>query len=702
MNTSIYKTLKTLPAILIASIATTAAAAVERPNNDVKLLNVVGLLDAYMEEQVAELVRMSATNTADIHMISFHIVPEGDPLIDKISIFEKKYLKAKKIAADRGAADYCRFGILMNSIFGHAKPFHKSAFQYMESPEPWAKELARNFPCPLDKDFIKYVEACSERIGALRPDLMLVDDDFRVIGGRNACVCPLHVKAVNERFGLNLTQESLSKHLLGYTKEDRAVADKLDIISREAMENLAKTIRRAVDKTDPAIRIGLCNNPSDVHYLKNVPAILAGKGNKSLLRVGASRYQRDSNRDFGQFLQYVAYQQDWFNPDEICGELDTYPRNRYSISAQALHNQFAVEIMFGATYGKFWPTRTHTWEPKSAIPFKEMFRKNRGFYNELSRQVKKTVSHSGLTTVIPPLFKSAWNGRSRDTFDYGNWLATCGTVMGLPVQFSKAGNAPAFLTGHNIAKIDDENLRKILSKGAILDSTAAFALQDRGLLEKYAGISAKNTRNPNIRELRFTEDTLCVSLGIAKKGSDLPNGIITLEIKNPAVRTLASFNTNRFIYCNDAAPDSYISPAVTYFENSEGGRVAVFAAIPEGSKYNNGAGGFPFMNESVKALIFGIANDIAPFDFYYAEDAEILFFCGKQSDGDYLVFFSSLSHDTLENIPLKTPRKVAKAKALNSDGTWHDVKFSQDGNAATFAEAALPLNPVILKISVED
>ena len=67
--------------------------------------------------------------------------------------------------------------------------------------------------CPLDGNFQAYARDCAARIASLKPDFAMVDDDTRLITGRYACVCPLHMRAVSKKLGYEISKDDLIKAL---------------------------------------------------------------------------------------------------------------------------------------------------------------------------------------------------------------------------------------------------------------------------------------------------------------------------------------------------------------------------------------------------------------------------------------------------------------------------------------------------------
>ena len=58
---------------------------VSKWEDNLEILNMIMLFDEHVEEQAKDLVEMSKNKVADVHMVSFFLVPEGNPPIDKLS-----------------------------------------------------------------------------------------------------------------------------------------------------------------------------------------------------------------------------------------------------------------------------------------------------------------------------------------------------------------------------------------------------------------------------------------------------------------------------------------------------------------------------------------------------------------------------------------------------------------------------------------
>lgn len=444
----------------------------------VEILDLVMLFDETVEKQAEDLKKMSAENVADIHMVSFFLVPEGNPPFDKISLYEEKY---KRLRNAIGNAD-CKTGIILQATLGHGfelevpHPFRPMVSR-VDGQEGWMK----NIVCPLDENFRKYIRECVVRVAKLKPAAIMVDDDFRVIGGRNGCLCPLHLAKLKRDFGYDLTRERLKKHLAGNSELDKKISAAAMAVDGESLVELAKIIREAIDSVDPTIPCLMCGSPADMMHDGKIARTLAAKGRPSVLRIGNARYYNPKYRDLYKTARQLAVQNAAAKPDRVYAEIDTYPRNRYFTSARTLHAGLVVSILEGASGAKYWPNRFVDYEPKSGEAYKKILAENRGMYDEILRCFRRS-KRAGLTEIVAPSFTTLRRG---ETLQMGNdsfWDSITG-VMGLPVSYTEISklDRPAFLRGSTAKRLSNAELERVLSLGCVLDGAAALEIQNRGL-----------------------------------------------------------------------------------------------------------------------------------------------------------------------------------------------------------------------------
>ena len=143
-------------------------------------------------------------------------------------------------------------------------------------------------------------------LAALRPAFFMIDDDFRLLTGRNGCYCPLHLAAAGERLGRGFTRGTL----LDTLRRDPAVARAYDALLLDSLMRLAEDIRGAIDAADPAIPGSFCACYGDIRHAEPLARRLAGAAGRPLVRINNARY--------------------------LCGEMRTFPVRMYRARRRSL------------------------------------------------------------------------------------------------------------------------------------------------------------------------------------------------------------------------------------------------------------------------------------------------------------------------------------------------------------------------------
>ena len=647
----------------------------------VEILNMVMLFDENIEKQAEDLKKMSADGTADIHMVSFFLVPEGSPPLDKISLYEEKYRRLRKAI---GGAD-CKTGIILQATLGHGFDLEvPHPFQKMVSRDDHRKNMV-NIVCPLDENFRKYLRECVARAAALKPAVMMVDDDFRVMGGRNGCLCPLHLAKIKKDFGYDLTREQLVRHLRGNSDLDKKISAAAMKVNGDSLRELAKIVRDAIDSVDPSIHCLMCGSPDDMGHDGDIARILAAKGKHATLRIGNARYYDPKYRNLYSTARRLALQNAIAKPDRVYAEVDTYPRNRYFTSARTLDAGLVVSILEGASGAKYWPNRFVDYEPDSGIEYKRVLAQNRGKYDALLKSAKN-AKYSCIADVLVPIPKNLRYDSALLLGDNAFWSNITG-VMGLPVSFSTVADLdrPAFLRGRVAAVLSDDEIKKILALGCVLDGDAAMELQRRGF-GKYLGVKVSKWGNyAKISRERFGKN--CE--GASGMVCEAPDNPFLLEPLSDKTEVYSDFIHLPYTY-GDKKFAEHIAPATTFFENELGGKVAVFASRPEGANH---------LNESRKKQYLELFNRIAPYSVWYAGDAEAYFKNFALPDGSELAAFITVGIDPVSPLVLQSGKNFSKASLLGRDGKWTDIPFKKAaGGKMVFDLRAEIYDAVVLRL----
>ncbi len=139
-------------------------------------------------------------------------------------------------------------------------------------------------------------------------------------------------------------------------------------------------------------------------------------------------------------------------------------------------------------------------------------------------------------------------------------------------------------------------------------------------------------------------------------------------------------------------------------EEAEGPSPAELAALfPEPLPKPGDTTAAPFkawFNETrkheVAEALARLARDARDLPCWYAGDAEVLLRAGRASDGKRILLIVPLSHDVLEEIPLRFPFGApATIERLAHDGSWYTATFNPV--TGVLSETVLPAEPAVFR-----
>ena len=193
-----------------------------------ELLNIVPMLPEHREELAADTLDLLRRGCINRTAFILTLVPEGNPPADKAKVLGERF---EQFRAALGKTDM-PVGILIQATIGHGwVPNTPSEFQRIVLPDG---ERPYMF-CPLDEAFRACIGDAVRRLAALRPDFLMVDDDFRLLTGRDGCFCPLHLARFNREQGTAYDRETLAAAL----GKDAALAAKYDALLKQSLIELA-------------------------------------------------------------------------------------------------------------------------------------------------------------------------------------------------------------------------------------------------------------------------------------------------------------------------------------------------------------------------------------------------------------------------------------------------------------------------------
>ena len=641
-------------------------------------------LDTEHVDEICEDIRWQYENgVADCALFMIKLVPEGDPVIDKATIECEKYARFREKLATMGL----NCGILVQCTIGHGYALNQlSPFQRLVQLTDGELTYVA---CPDDQGFQTYIQNQLATIAAQKPQVIMIDDDFRLMyRDGKGCACPAHMEAFNRAAGTNLSREQLFEIL----KSENDLCDRYTDIyvntQRESLLAGARAMRAGIDSVDPTIPGVFCSVGHTTEFGAEIAQILAGEGNPVVVRINNGNYTPDGARWLSRVAYRAAQQSEVLrnDVDVILAETDTCPQNRYSTGAQSLHAHFTASILEGAAGAKHWITRLATFEPRSGKAYRNKLAKNKGFYETLAKLVPE-IRWQGCRIPLP--VKPDYGFKHEGWYSPSDaWSACVLERLGIPIYFSSTPGGCAFLDDEAVRAFSNEEILEMLKGTCFLSAEAARQINERGFMA-YTGVDVQPWKgeHPSFERLHVNGQKTSAQIGIQQ--------LIPQSEKVEAASTV--------MHLKDGVQEIPLFPGVTVFDNELGGHCVVFCGTPK-TKFNH-MEAFAFLTESRKEQLVHLLSANGGLPVYYPEDAEVYMKAGTLTDGSLVTAVFNIGLDPLEEIPLVVDRDVHGVQRLTSEGQWEDCEWqtsSMSGRREIRVDTpAYTLGPVILKIELE-
>ena len=368
--------------------------------------------------------------------------------------------------------------------------------------------------CPLDEEFSSRFARGMKAMAALRPDIIMLDDDMRFHMRKHhysiGCFCPKHLAWYYRLLGEEVPREEIETKI--FTGKPNRYRDAYMTMMGQTLLDFAKLLRSAVDEVDSTIRLGgsICtgiwdSSGTDVIALARA---LAG-GTQPFARIAGAPYH-DVN--IIPIVERARQQAAWGKGSgvELFCEGDTYPRPRCNVPSRPLELFDLAMACDGTTDGML----QYVFDYTHSLSYEE------GYAKRIIRNLPMRQAASALFAGKKPLgvevFDVMHKLRSWDLPEALNdstvqWIqatpskGAASEVLSknsIPTAYCETGY-PVLLLGENARHIPPEKLRF----GAICDVDAAQILQSRGvdvgLLAVEAGAVATDEEFANGETVRF-------------------------------------------------------------------------------------------------------------------------------------------------------------------------------------------------------
>lgn len=331
--------------------------------------------------------------------------------------------------------------------------------------------------CPTDAQFKADMCAWVKRLAALSPDMILLDDDYRLNGG---CCCEKHMKMICDELGESLSESDLyKKTFIGGKNRYRDAWLKAQ---RDSLYDLAKLLRDAVNSVDPEVRLGLCCGPSVLDDDGTDPIVLtkllAGKTKPFLRLIGAPYWTTVGFKmTLGEVIEHERVELSWCRDSgiEVITEGDTYPRPRFACSASHLECFDTALRADGTADGILKYMFDYVSDPAYELEYINRMQENLPLYKELHEVFNGKVAvgvfpyspiHTMETAELSGKPSGLFPKKSQLGFAVKNSLPTCYGGDGVKIVFGEAARY-----------ISEEELKS----GCVIDSKAADILKARGI-----------------------------------------------------------------------------------------------------------------------------------------------------------------------------------------------------------------------------
>jgi hypothetical protein len=641
------------------------------------------------EDGSLERIRELVTET-DAPALAFMVtaVPNEQPLDSRLQDWVHRFRLLQQGVRDLPV----QVGMLIQALIGHGDRNRiRGSLPFRSIVGADGTECRESF-CPLDAGFQAYTDRLIRTLAETAPSFFMIDDDFRLdyhAPAHKGCMCPLHLERLGQRLGTSISREDLLSRLDAADGTMRALWEEL---KKDSLVELASVIRNAIDAVDAAIPGWFCCVTAEAHFAPAIVSTLAGC-HQPQVRINNATYLESGHKLLPRTVTRTFYQIAQFSQEtRVLTEADTCPHTRYSLSVKSHLAHITATLLAGCHGGKYWFPKTDRDAWQDTAPFLRMLAERRPFVEEV-----KTIA--GMVTWLGPavlgrmaeIWRKPFAQRAPLDFLSDDWGWRIFGRMGIPFTTGRDGDAaasPRAMSGTAPWAFSDDELLRVLAGPLLLDGEAAWHFSERGMGE-LLGVTAEPSSFPCavefmhvIPESRRARDT---ASGITGGGRYL------LTPQSGETRVVSSFASG--------SPAAYttVAPALTWFQNHLGGRVAVYGlsmrAPLEWVFYNSKR-----KTHLIETLTW-LAGGAPP--VVVETDLDVFALYGRDRTDDkraYLCLFD-LNPDPVEQVRIVLPGRIDRIERLALSGTWVPVRFTTEGQSIRCAADAPTMEPFILRLS---
>ena len=425
-----------------------------------------------------------------------------------------------------------------------------------------------DFICPSDENFVRFAADYIRRVAKCGFDVIQFEDDFRYayFASTPACLCPNHVRRINELTGESHTHEQIKEFIL--TGGKNKVRDAYLKANGDAFRHFAAEMRRAVDEVNPNIRIGYCSCMSnwdvDGTDAYELAKLLAGNTRPFVRLIGAPYWAADrawGASELGDVIEFERMESAWTkHPDvEVWAEGDPHPRPRLNCPASYLEGFDTAIRASGCTDGIIKYGLDYFSNADYETGYADRHERNRPIYRAIDRLFgdKKSCGvrvYESMKKVSDMVMPTKVNTEVKIDYLFFSQAARAFSRSSIPTVYEGDGVCGVAF---------DENARNLpldaLKNGLILDLAAAEILTERGIDVGLIDIGKAIGNGEGPKPLRMEEHFLGDGNHISIFGAT----VYDVKVKDNAE------------ILSDIATDAGRIPLSYRYENAQGNRFLV-------------------------------------------------------------------------------------------------------------------------------
>ena len=522
--------------------------------------------------------------------------------------------------------------------------------------------------CPLGENYRKaFCESMLAFVKIGEPDFVFTEDDFQIDTG---CFCEKHLKGFEEYAGRFYSREEIVN--AQKEKNNFELIKMWRSYSKSTVVGLAKTIRDALSKEYPHIPIGYMQTGAvdfEGDSTDELVRTLAGEGNTPMTRLFGCFYCGGDPAEMPRQLFHPLYSRQHLGDDiDFLHETDTYPHSKFYTSEKDVAAMFGMVFSWGFDGSIFHCTATAEKSFDLSAPYAEVFRRERKRLTEIAHLTRE-CEVSGVEVLYDPFCNTVL---SDEEAYFSRWIKS---VSQFGISYNTKKSPVAFVDDRFLRCADEKSILEYLSKGLFLDGDGAKALCDRGF-GKYIGVE--------VGEDVFSTGKRMYDLGSQEFVCE-PFGFGTMPAANgwcPAgqgiLRELTVTDENcKIITQLKNFAGEVIAPAMTWFENSLGGKIVVMGMTLRG---NNSFSLFHGARQNlIQNLISKISDDVA----YVKNEAKVMLIANKpreKAEFSAILTLINMGADTVSGARVYIPSDFAKVESLfylDIDGEWKKADYEK-------------------------